>query len=627
MEDHFHKILNKYWGYKHFRDNQLEVIKTIVKGIDALAVMATGSGKSLCYQIPALIMPGKCIVVTPLIALMNDQIESLKKRSIKAIGIHSGQSSREQDILFDNMVYGDAKFLFISPERIETLIFQERAKKMNISLIAIDEAHCISEWGHDFRPAYRNIVELREILPGATFIALTATANKKVQEDIINSLKFKNYQLFNQSPLRVNLSYRTVYSENKKIDLLQLVKNSNQSTIIYVNRRFLTVELQNYLYERGIDASVFHAGISPKIREEIINKWNNNQISCIIATNAFGMGMDKPDVRLVMHYNIPQSLEAYVQEAGRAGRDGNPADAILIWNNNDIIQMDESIKKYFPPIPELQKLYKKLSVFIGIASGRVNDEWLDFDLDKFCKRNSYYASFVLNALKLLEEAELIILSEKFTHPSRLTLNEDKIKNYVNSKGVSDSMKSFIKSILRSYEGVFWDYRTIDEHSLASKNHQKVELVIKALELMNKLELGDYQASFIGYKLQFKSMRLRHSEISLPDKIYTARINRIKDKANSMISYLRSNECRQYLINSYFAFDESLICGICDNCETELELEEIERLIRNYAKDKSVLDKSLIGYNEHNKKSILDQIERMKAEELLEVKAGVIIIKE
>jgi ATP-dependent DNA helicase RecQ len=625
MQDEFYKILKKYWSFDRFRDLQLEIISSIARGKDTLAVLATGSGKSLCYQVPAMYLDGCCIVVSPLIALMKDQLSSLKKRNIPSVALHSGQDKRTQDILLDNVAYGNIKFLFVSPERLQTHLFVERLKKMKISMIAVDEAHCISEWGHEFRPSYREIAQLRSLAPDAPLLALTATATKRVQQDIIDNLKLTEPNSFLQSPVRSQLSYFVHYSENKRNDLFHLVKDSSNSSIIYVNKRMLTRELQSYLQTKGIESSIFHAGLDAGERMQIIERWNKDEIKIIIATNAFGMGMDKPDVRCVINYTVPASLEAYVQESGRAGRDGQLSRAILLWNKHDVESLESKIKKNFPPKDFIKRVYKNLSIFLNIATGPLDESWQALDIEKFRKAYDLPRSELMAALRILEEADYLKLSDRFKHPSRLRLNEIQLRRFMQSQERNDKLMHFLKSILRTYEGIYWEYCAIDESKLARLNNTSTAKIRPALRRLKKMQLADYEEQFEGYKISFGRYRVNHYAISISEEIYTLKKKRMQRRMKKVISYINDRECRQEVISEYFGFRIKKACGICDNCQEILNDKEIKSLLNKHLKTAKGIHISelLLSHNTQNRRNIVRSMERLYGEKKVEIKNDII----
>ena len=559
-----HKVLKEYWGYDTFRSSQESVITQILARKSCLGVMPTGAGKSICYQVPGLILKGVTLVVSPLIALMRDQISGLKKRGISAVGIYSGQTKRTQDILLDNAIYGDTKFLFVSPERLKTAIFKERFRKMNINFVAVDEAHCISEWGHDFRPEYRMITDLKEIHPKLNFLALTATATKSVVNDICLNLNIPVKQAFVASPIRTNLSYGVVQIDSKKELVASLVKGQGGCIIIYVNTRKGSKELERYLIERGHNCMAYHGGMTKKDRDKVSEAWIEGETKLIVATKAFGMGIDKADVRKVIHFHIPQSLEAYVQEAGRAGRDGESAEAILLYNKSDLQKFDKLINESFPSIDFIKDIYGKIGKYLAVASGPTDIEFYPFYLSDFCSTHNLKKNVVANALKSLHQSEILFLSEAILHPSQLHLREGACKALLKNPELSVRMQEFIKLLLRTYEGLFMDFAVIDEFHISKKFQVDKTKVTAALNWIHQRNIGIYKPSYQGHTLSFNEFRYRAKELPIDEHSYAIRKKRMTNSIEAMINYLKLDDCRQKQIAKYFSFSEPP-CQVCDYC--------------------------------------------------------------
>jgi len=418
------QILIKYWGYSSFRPLQEQIIDSVLAGQDALALMPTGGGKSICFQVPSLISEGVCIVITPLIALMKDQVSQLDKRGIKAVAIFSGMNLREIDIALDNCVYGDKKFLYVSPERLETEMFQERIKKMNVSLIAVDEAHCISQWGYDFRPSYLRIAEIKDILPNVPILALTATATPTVVEDIQDKLLFSKRNVFKMSFERTNLSYQVEYSEDKYNRLLKYIDANPGSAIIYVRNRRKTKEIATFLLNNKYSCHFYHAGLTTEERDRKQKEWISSKVRIMVSTNAFGMGIDKADVRLVVHMDVPDSLEAYFQEAGRAGRDGNSALAVLLYHRSDVMDLDRNFEMKYPEIDFIKDIYNVLGNYFQLAVGSGAGESYEFVLADFIKMYNLNPLLTYNSIKYLEKEGYLFLSEAISRPSKLMFIAD-----------------------------------------------------------------------------------------------------------------------------------------------------------------------------------------------------------
>jgi len=620
-----YKLLKQYWGYDSFRPLQEEIVTSIIGSHDTLAILPTGGGKSLCYQLPGIYNEGLTLVVSPLIALMKDQIEGLKKKGINAIGIMSGQSQRDQDILFDNAAYGNAKFLFLSPERLKSKYFQDRIEKLNIGLVAIDEAHCISEWGHDFRPEYREIAELRDKLINVPFIALTATATPAVANDIVSNLKLSKPKRFAQSPVRQNLSYHVIYSESKKADIFDVVNATNGCCLIYVQKRKTARELQLFFNERRIKAESFHGGLDVKIRSKIIEEWNNDHLQLIIATKAFGMGMDKPNVRTVIHYQPSDALEAYVQEAGRAGRDQKSARAIMFWNKYDIQRLRENINNYYPPIHQVQKTYESLKKYYQLGQGINSIEWMDFNISEFSSFSNSRIATAFHALNLLNKANVINLSSSFLHPSKLILFEGSTKNILKNENVSEKMKSFLKTILRTYDGIFLEQRKIDEKILAKKAGIKTDQVKEALKWLQSREVLKYSPSFDGHKISFNGFIHHASQISLEDSIYKSQKERLQECIASISSYIDYNGCRQVFISNYFGFKDENDCMVCDNCEAsnftikEGRQDYQNQILSHIKNNISDLDTIIKSFHLKEKDVVIKAIDYLIEEEIIHIR--------
>jgi len=618
VSQNYKEILKKYYGYSEFREGQLEVIESIMEGRDTLAVMATGAGKSLCYQLPALLLSGTCLVISPLVALMQDQVYSLKRKGIKAIMLHGGQSLKNQDRLLDNVIYDDkVRFLFVSPERLHSRMLIARLSKLDISFLAVDEAHCVSEWGHDFRPSYRQIHEFKKLISGVKTLALTATATAKVRKDIIDSLKLHDTVQIIQSPVRENIAYRVYRTENKLRDLIHIINDTNEPLIVYVSRRIQTKRLESSLKNRMIKARAFHAGMPSKEKEAIVRDWNNSKIKIIVATKAFGMGMDKSNVRVVVHYDLPDSLESYVQEAGRAGRDGLDSRAYLLWSAQDLNEIGDSLKRYFPPKEEIRNLYRNLAVFLDIAAGVVIEQWLDLDIDAFCKKYKYSKLFCLVSLKILEDAGYLILSEKFRSSSSLSLIENSVRSYLRQTDTKEiEFVNFIKMILRSYDSILLDSREIDEKDLVRFSGLSEQQVLRFLHRIHKFELGEYQRSLGDYQLSFKSYRRRHNEIEFPDSVYAEKKLRKEDQLESIKNYIFSSDCRQVYISRYFGFEEENNCRLCDNCDEHLSTIDYDRILEQLVEDKASLSRALLQMGDSNRKAFIQYLELKISEELL-----------
>jgi ATP-dependent DNA helicase RecQ len=561
-----HEILKEYWGYENFRPMQQDIIESAVGGNDTLGLLPTGGGKSICFQVPALAIDGICIVITPLIALMKDQVEQLKKRGINAVAIYSGLTRREIDIALDNCVFGHNKFLYLSPERLLTDIFIERVKKMNVNLVAIDEAHCISQWGYDFRPTYMQISELRLLLPEVPFIALTASATEKVKKDIVEKLALRNVRIFQKSYERKNLSYSVLFAEDKEKKMLEILGNVKGSSIVYTRSRKRTVDIAAILKKRGINADFYHAGLSNEEREIKQSKWISGELRTIVATNAFGMGIDKPDVRTVIHYELPENPESYYQEAGRGGRDEKKAYAVLLYQENDIRILQDKISRAYPSIDFIRRVYQSMANFFKIAAGSNSLQSFDFDSTEFERAYELPRAETYYAIKRLESEGFLQLNEAYYSPSAIMMNlsgEELYKFQI----AQASLDPFIKTILRMYGGgLFNNFVSITENDISRQMQISTTEVIKTLQHLEKLNVLIYAQRKTKPQVTFLTQRYDAAKLPLDIRKIEARKNNDIEKSEAVIAYVKQKErCRSMLLLEYFGEIVSHDCGICDVC--------------------------------------------------------------
>src|SRR5690554_2258801 len=564
----YNQILEQYWGFKEFRPLQLEIIKSVASGNDALGLMPTGGGKSVTFQVYSLSVKGICIVVTPLIALMKDQVESLQRKGIKALKIHSGMSWMEIKITLDNAVWGDYKFLYISPERIESEYFRERVVKMNVSLIAVDEAHCISQWGYDFRPSYMNIVKLRELMPEVPVLALTATATPDVVSDIQDKLNFKKVNVLSKSFYRKNLSYLVRLREDKMGYLLETLEKVKGSGIVYVRSRKGTRDIAGELRKKSISADYYHAGLRPAVRSQKQDEWLMGKTRVIVATNAFGMGIDKPDVRFVLHIDPPDSLEAYFQEAGRAGRDERKAAAVLLYNNADKSRLKKMVTVSYPEQDSIRRIYQALCNYLKVAEGFGKGQTYNFSLQDFAQSFKFQQSMVYNSLKLLQREGYLEFAEEVDHPSRVyfTVSRDDLYRFQVANAALDG---FIKLILRSYTGLFNGYVNIDEELLAKRSGTEVEMIFNFLKHLRKAKIIDYIPRNRTPYIYFTKERLSNNRVRISKLNYENRKEDFLKRIDSVINYAEDTEnCRSRLLLEYFGENDATDCGICDVCQSK-----------------------------------------------------------
>ena len=561
------EILKRYWGHDYFRFPQAEIIQSVLSGHDTLALLPTGGGKSVCFQVPTLMMEGLCLVITPLIALMQDQVEQLKGKGIKATAVHSGMTREEIDITLDNCVYGNEKFLYLSPERLQTELFRERLKKMNVCLVAVDEAHCISQWGYDFRPPYLQIAQLRELMQEVPFIALTATATLKVKEDIVDKLQFKkDSAVFQKSFARENLSFVVRETESKEKKLLDVLRKVKGSSIVYVRSRKATQDIARFLTRQEISATFYHAGLLYQDRHERQTEWLQNRVRVMVATNAFGMGINKLDVRTVIHMDLPENLESYYQEAGRGGRDGHRSFAAVIFHKVDVSSLRSKVEQSQPGLEYLKKVYQALANYFQLAIGSSQGESHDFDLEDFCKRFAFKSTVAFVALKKLEEEGLIQLSDSFYRPSRLHFSVDKKRLY-EFQVANAKYDPFIKTVLRLYGGeLFSDFKAVSGSQVAKAAKWTEKEVKDAFQKLSKLQLLNYVPASESPQITFVLSRQDSDRLPV-DRVKMEERRKLNfGKMEAMISYVeQDHRCRMLLIQDYFGEVTDVRCGICDVC--------------------------------------------------------------
>ena len=561
----YQEILKQYWGYDSFRDLQEEIITSIGEGKDTLGLMPTGGGKSITFQVPALAQEGICIVITPLIALMKDQVQNLRKRGIMALAVYSGMTRQEILTALENCIFGDYKFLYISPERVDTEIFRTKLKAMKVSMITVDESHCISQWGYDFRPAYLKIAEIRELLPGVPVLALTATATPEVVKDIQNRLNFHEGNVFRMSFERKNLAYIVRKTDNKTNELLHILRKIPGSAIIYVRNRRRTKEITELLVNEDITADFYHAGLDNAVKDLRQKRWQNGEVRVMVATNAFGMGIDKPDVRIVLHLDLPDSPEAYFQEAGRAGRDGKKAYAVILYAKSDKTTLHKRVADTFPDKEYILDVYEHLQYYYQMAMGDGFQCVREFNLEEFCRKFKYFPVPVDSALKILTQAGYLEYTDEQDNASRIlfTIHRDELYKL---REMGKETEALIQTILRSYTGVFTDYAYISEASLSIRTGLTREQIYNILVTLTKRRIVDYiphkKTPYIIYTRE--RVELNHLHIS--PAVYEERKERYEARIRAMVDYVTSETaCRSRMLLRYFGEKNENNCGQCDVC--------------------------------------------------------------
>lgn len=559
------RILKLYWGYDRFRGIQEDIIDSISKNKDTLGLMPTGGGKSITFQVPALAKEGMCLVITPLIALMKDQVQNLKKRGIKALAIYSGMSRQDIIITLENCIFGNYKFLYISPERLDTEIFRTKLRKMHISMITVDESHCISQWGYDFRPAYLKIAEIRELLPDVPVLALTATATPEVVKDIQARLHFRHKNVFRMSFERNNLAYIVRKTENKTAELLHILRSMPGSAIVYVRNRRRTKEITELLNNEHITADFYHAGLDDATKDIRQHRWQSGESRVMVATNAFGMGIDKPDVRIVIHMDLPDSIEAYFQEAGRAGRDGQKAYAVILYAKSDKTTLHKRIPDTFPEKEYIRDVYEHLQYYYQMAMGDGLDCVREFNIEDFCRKFKYFPVPVDSALRILTQAGYLEYTAEQDSTSRIlfTIRRDELYRL---REMGEDMDRLIQAVLRSYTGVFTDYTYINEDSLAIRTGLTRRQIYEMLVHLAKLRIVSYIPHKKTPYIIYTRERVEAQRIHISPEVYEHRKARYETRINAMLDYVTNDTvCRSRMLLDYFGERNEHNCGQCDTC--------------------------------------------------------------
>jgi len=626
METQALELLKKHWGHDRFRPLQWDIIKEVIEKRDVLALLPTGGGKSICFQIPALLNPGVTLVISPLIALMKDQVENLKRRKINAEAIYTGLDYREVDRILDNCVYGHTSLLYVSPERLASELFLERVKKMKINLLAVDEAHCISHWGYDFRPSYLQISELRKYLPEVPLIALTATATPEVVTDIQEKLLFSKKNVLSKSFERSNLTYWVTPTEDKENKLIEILKKFKGSAIVYVQNRRKSRDIATWLKQNNISADFYNAGLTPDQRNKKQNEWIEEKTRVMVSTNAFGMGIDKSNVRVVIHYELPQSIEAYFQEAGRAGRDEDKAFAILLFHPGDGEKMWRKFKESYPEMELVRRVYQALGNYYQLAMGSGKDLGFDFDVVQFSKTYRLEVTPVVNALAILAEEGWVSLTEAVFSPARLqiTVQREVLYDYQLKNPKLDIV---LKAILRNHQGAFSLPVAIRENNLADQLKISTGQLIQYLNLMAAEHILDYYPKKDQPQLFFLKERVDSNNLTFDLKRINFRKKRTEDQIRAMIDYAQTPHCRSQFLLNYFGQKNAKTCGICDFCKKEAEPEEkIKPLILQLLMDKNYhLEEIIEKIGVEKRRKILNTLQRLVENETIQIKGNQVFI--
>lgn len=621
------QILKKYWGHDSFRPMQKEIIESVLAGHDTLGILPTGGGKSITFQVPGMMMEGVVIVVTPLISLMKDQVDNLRQRRIKAVYLHSGMTMRERNVARDRIFNDKAKFLYVSPERLTGDRFINEIRSLKVNLIVIDEAHCISQWGYDFRPSYLKVRKLRKVFPKATILALTASATREVGDDICRQLEFRpGANVFRNSILRENLSYVVRESESKLSDILHILNSTPGSAIVYVRSRKRTREIAEYLINFGISASFYHAGLDSSEKEDRQNSWKADGVRVMVATNAFGMGIDKGDVRVVIHYDMPPSLEEYYQEAGRAGRDGLQAYAILLIAKSDKAVLRRRLTMEFPPKEVIKRIYSRLCVFSHLAVGEGYEKTVDFDLAKFCNTFNVEEAVVRPALRILGQAGYVEFIEEFENSARLmvTVSRDELYEIKLSTPIHEKI---LTAILRTYPGIFTDYVFLNEKKIAYITKEDPQTIYEKLVEMGRMKVIHYIPRRKTPLLYFPTSMEEERYVEIGKKVYEDRKEVLGKRIEAMIAYGFDTEgCRVEKMMRYFGEDDGEDCGHCDNCRKRRKKnddpKELEKKIAFHLKhlfdtpEKSYTDKEIERIFGRHSEQAFEMMRRLSGDGIL-----------
>ncbi|MHA6280898.1 RecQ family ATP-dependent DNA helicase [Salinimicrobium sp. CAU 1759] len=573
--------MKQYWGFDSFRPLQKDIIKSLLEKKDVIALLPTGGGKSLCFQFPALMQPGICIVISPLVALMEDQVKALQAKGIKAMALTGGIPFREVDTMLDNCIYGNYKFLYLSPERLQQELVQERIKQMAVNLIAVDEAHCISQWGHDFRPAYRNISLLRELKPAANIVGLTATATLPVVEDIVQQLELKEAEVLQKSFRRENLAYIVREAQDKNYYLEQLLKEHDEAAIIYVRTRKATIELEQFLVKKGISATSYHGGLTKAEKSLRLDKWLKEQKRVIVATSAFGMGIDKANVRTVIHMNLPESLESYFQEAGRAGRDGKPAKAVVLTNKSDIPLLKNQFLATLPGVDIVRLVYRKLNTYFRIAYGEGQGEEQHFNFNQFCQKYELNPLLTYNTMLLLDRASVLTLSEQFQKKTRIQFlsSGKQINWYLEANPQFDPV---VKAILRTYGGAFDGMVELNLEVIAGKAGTTTREAVRLLQQLHKEGIAEFEHDQHDTRVSF--LVPREDEITINPLVPYIKLQEKtkREKIEQVLAYVENDRiCKSEQLLRYFGEKKTEPCGICSVCRPSVSKLDREGMKKIY----------------------------------------------